>query len=95
MAKRKGFTSTQKLTAVLSIIKGEKSAVEVGREMSCHPTLIASWRNSLEAHGGVIFDKERVETEKDQHIAKLERAVGRLTIENGFLERVLGRSTGA
>ena len=95
MAKRKNYTSAQKLSAVLAIIKGEKSAVEVGREMGCHPTLVAGWRDALEARGGIIFDKAAEESIKDQHIAKLERAVGRLTIENGFLERVLGRSSGA
>jgi transposase len=95
MAKRKNFTSAQKLTAVLAIIKGEKSAVEVGREMGCHPTLVAGWRDALEEHGTLVFDKATLETVKDAHIAKLERAVGRLTIENGFLERVLGRSSGA
>lgn len=95
MAKRKGFTSTQKFTAALTIINGSKSAVEVGREMNCHPTLVADWRNDLVAHGSVIFDKATEEGEKDKRIAVLERTVGRLITENGFLERVLGRNTGA
>jgi transposase-like protein len=95
MAKRKNYTSAQKFTAALAIIKGEKSAVEVGREMSCHPTLVSDWRNALEAHGAVVFDKATDEGEKEKRIALLERIIGRLTTENGFLERVLGRNTGA
>jgi transposase-like protein len=95
MAKRKNFTSEQKLAAALAIMKGEKTAVEVGREMGCHPTLVAGWRDALEARGGIVFDKAAEETKKVAHIAKLERAVGRITVENGFLERVLGRSSGA
>jgi len=95
MASRKGFTSQQKFSAALSIIKGEKSNVDVGREMSCHPTLIGDWRTQLETNGAVVFDRAKDEIEKDKKIAKLEHLIGRLTIENGFLERVLGRSTGA
>jgi transposase-like protein len=95
MAKRKGFTSTQKFTAALAIIRGEKSAVEVGREMSCHPTLVTDWRNDLITHGAIIFDKATEEGEKEKRIAILERTVGRLVTENSFLERVLGRNTGA
>ena len=95
MGSRKGFTSQQKFTAALAIIKGEKSNVDVGREMSCHPTLVGDWRAQLETQGAVVFDRAKDDIEKDKHIAKLERLIGRLTIENGFLERVLGRNTGA
>ena len=95
MARRKNFTSAQKFTAALAIINGSKSAVEVGREMSCHPTLVSDWRNALQAHGAVVFEKASDESEKERRIALLERTVGRLVTENGFLERVLGRNTGA
>jgi transposase-like protein len=95
MAMRKGFTSAQKFTAALTIIKGEKSQVDVGKEMSCHPSLVGDWRTHLETNGSAVFDREKTDIEKDKRIAKLEHLIGRLTIENGFLERVLGRHTGA
>jgi transposase len=95
MGMRKGFTSTQKFTAALAIIKGEKTQVEAGRELHCHPTLVSGWRDSLVAHGAIVFDRAIEEQEKDKRIATLERTVGRLVTENGFLERVLGRHTGA
>lgn len=85
----------QKFTAALAVIKGEKSQVESGRELNCHPTLVGEWRTNLETHGAVVFDRAQEEAEKDKHIALLERTVGRLVTENGFLERVLGRHTGA
>jgi transposase-like protein len=95
MSARKGFTSQQKFSAALAIIKGEKSQVDVGKEMSCHPSLAGDWRTQLETNGALVFDREKENIEKDKHIAKLERLIGRLTVENGFLERVLGRNTGA
>jgi hypothetical protein len=93
MAQRKNFTSTQKLLAALSIIKGEKTAVELGRELSCHPTLVGYWRDDIVTKGALIFETKKEESEKDARIAKLERAVGRLATENDFLERVLERRT--
>jgi transposase len=95
MAKRKNFSSSQKFSAALAIIKGEKSAVELGRELGCHPTLVSLWRDSLEAKGSIIFDNEKSDLEKEKRVQVLERTVGRLVTENGFLERVLGRNTGA
>ena len=93
MATRKSFTSVQKFSAALSIIKGEKSAVDLGRELSCHPTAIAYWRDDVEKKGALIFETKKEESEKDARIAKLERSVGRLVMENDFLEKVLGRHT--
>jgi hypothetical protein len=95
MGMKKGFTSAQKFTAALTVIKGEKSQVDIGKEMSCHPTLVGDWRSHLETNGAVVFDREKENSEKDKRIATLEQTVGRLVTENGFLERVLGRNTGA
>ncbi len=95
MGMRKGFTSAQKFTAALTVIKNEKSQVEVGKELSCHPSLVGDWKTHLETKGAAVFDREKDDIEKDKKIAKLEHLIGRLTIENGFLERVLGRHTGA
>ena len=95
MASRKGFTSAQKFTAALTIIKGEKSQVDIGKEMNCHPSLVGDWRTHLETNGASVFDRATADIEKDKCIAELQRSVGRLVTENGFLERVLGRNTGA
>lgn len=95
MAKRKGFTSAQKFAAALAVLKGEKSQVEMGREMGCHPTLVGDWQKNIEAHGAALFDRTEEDTEKDKRIAVLERTVGRIVTENDFLERVLGRKSGA
>ncbi len=63
--------------------------------LSCHPKMIALWKKEVESHGSSIFERESDGEEKNKKIAKLEHLIGRLTIENGFLESVLGRNTGA
>lgn len=95
MATRKSFTSTQKFSAALSIIKGEKTTVELGKELACHPTAIGYWRDDVEKKGSLIFETKKEESEKDQKIATLERLVGKLVSQNSFLEKVFERNTGA
>ena len=95
MAKGKRFASGQKFTAALAVINGTKSPVEAARVLSCHPAMVAQWKKEVEQHGAVIFERTSETEEKNQKIAKLERMIGALTMENGFLERVLGRSNGA
>lgn len=91
MAMKKGFGSGQKFNAALSVIRGEKSAVEAARELGCHPTMVGSWKKEVEEHGARIFETVSETNEKNQTIAKLQRLIGQLTLENGFLERVLGK----
>jgi transposase-like protein len=95
MAKGKRFASAQKFSAALSVISGEKSAVEAAKELGCHPAMVGVWKTEIEQHGEVVFERASEAEEKNRKIAKLERMIGALTLENGFLERVLGRSDGA
>ena len=63
--------------------------------MGCHPTMVTLWKKEVEEHGARVFESTSDTNEKNQKIAKLERLIGKLTIENNFLERVLGSSDGA
>ena len=95
MAKGKRFASGQKFSAALSVINGSNSAVEAARDLGCHPAMVGAWKAEIEEHGAVVFERANELEEKNRKIAKLERLIGALTLENGFLERVLGRSNGA
>ena len=89
MRVKKKYSAAQKFQATLSVIKGEKSAVEAARDLGCHPTLIGNWRDTLLASGSLVFEKENSEGAKELKIAKLERLIGKLTIQNDFLDQVL------
>jgi transposase-like protein len=93
MRTKKKYSAAQKFQAALSVIKGEKSAVEAARDVGCHPTLIGNWRDALQKDGALVFEKESGEGVKDQKIAKLERLIGKITVQNDFLEKVLERSS--
>ena len=91
MKKKRTYSGAQKLKAALALIKGEKSAVEIAREVGCHPTIVADWRNQVEQHGALVFERQSEEGEKDKKIAKLERTIGKLAVQNDFLGQVLER----
>jgi len=93
MAKGKRFASTDKFNAALAVISGQKSPVEAAKEIGCHPSMITLWKQEIEQHGDRIFESGSETNEKNQKIAKLERMIGALALENGFLERVLGKSS--
>jgi transposase-like protein len=92
MKKRKTYTSAQKLHAALELIKGERTAVDIARDIGCHPTIIVDWKESLEKDGVLVFEQQKEESVKDTKIAKLERMLGKLSMQNDFLEQLCERS---
>lgn len=91
MRKKKTYSAAQKFNAALTLIKGEKSAVEIAREVGCHPTIVADWRDQVEKHGPLVFERQSEEGDKDRKIATLERTIGKLAVQNDFLGQVLER----
>lgn len=91
MKTRKTYSATQKFAAAMELSKGEKTAVEIAKDIGCHPTVVAEWKHKLEAHGKTIFEHEIAESEKEKKIAKLEHVIGKLTTQNDFLAHVLER----
>lgn len=92
MRKRKTYTPAQKLRAALDLIKGERTAVDIARDIGCHPTVIDTWRDALEKNGTLVFEHQKEEGGKDIKIAKLERMIGKLSMQNDFLEQLCDRS---
>jgi transposase len=90
MKNLKRYTSAQKLSSVLELLKGEKSKVEIAQKIGCHPSIIGDWKEQLEKEGEVIFERKNEENSKNKKIAKLERTIGKLTTQTDFLEQVLG-----
>jgi transposase-like protein len=90
MKKRKHFGGDVKLHVVLRLLKGEASAVELAKEINCHPTIIGTWKDRLLKYAPTLFETQRKENEKDKKIEDLERMIGKLTVQNEFLKKVYG-----
>jgi len=91
MRKKKTYAPGVKLKAALECLKGDKTAVEIAKDVGCHPTMIAEWKEAIEKNGTLVFEQGRGESQKDQKIAKLERLIGKLSVQNDFLEHLCDR----
>jgi transposase len=91
MRKRKTYSADTKARAVLTLVRGEKTAVELAQELGCHPNMLAKWRDHLEKEAASVFETDNQQHAFKEEKAKLERLIGKLTVQNDFLERVSGR----
>lgn len=93
MKKRKQFGGDVKFHAVLRLLKGEASAVELAKEIDCHPTIIGTWKDRFLKYAPALFESPRQDNEKERRIEDLERMIGKLTVQNEFLKKVYGSFT--
>ena len=88
--RRRKFTREFKLQ-VLHEIEAGKSIAEASREFQVHPTLIGRWRKLLNQYSEQAFRGNGNLYREEARIAELEQMVGKLTMENALLKKVLER----
>jgi transposase len=78
------FTAQQKTEVVLASLRGPKSMAELCREHDIADSLLRKWREQFLAAGAERLQGRQERTEADElrrEIARLERALGRKTME--------------
>jgi len=88
---RRQFTSQFKAQLVLEYIKGVKSQAEICRENALSPSLFAKWCQQFQQNIHKIFDEPRSSNNQAEQLAKLERIIGKQTIEIDFLKEARQR----
>jgi transposase len=81
VSKRRRFTPDLNAQVVLEDLTGARSTAEICRERQLGPQLLSRWKAEFLTHAPEIFAREQSRREEQQHIADLERMVGRLTME--------------
>ena len=82
--KYRKFTAQQKTEIVLASLRGPKSMAELCREHDIADSLLRKWREQFLAAGAERLSGRQERTEADElrrRIARLERALGRKTLE--------------
>jgi transposase len=82
--KYRKFTAQQKSELVLASLRGQKTIAELCREHEISETLLRRWREQFLAAGAERLQGRQERTETDElrrQVARLERALGRMTIE--------------
>lgn len=82
-----------KLKAVMEVLKGEKTAVQLAGELGVHPLILSGWKKHFLEVGVQIFEKPRKASrtsEEAKEKAELFEHIGRLKMENEWLKKKLG-----
>jgi transposase len=86
--KRRAFSRDFKLQVVREVEAG-KSQAEIAREHEISPHLISRWCRHHRKYKGRAFPGHGHARSDEARVAALERMIGRLTMENDLLKKVL------
>ena len=81
MSKRRTFTPKFKAQVVLEELTGIKDKADICREYRLRPQVFSRWREEFLERAPEIFATEPSRGDEQERIAKLERMIGRLTME--------------
>lgn len=89
--KRRKHSAQFKAKVALAAIKNEETTAELAKKYAVHPTMISSWKKSLQDGACDIFNKyPQKHNQTDSKIDELHRQIGKLKVENDFLADKLG-----
>lgn len=91
---RKTHSKEFKFKVALEAIKGDLTIVQIVSKYQVAESLVHKWRKQLLDMGSDLFcDKNTQKTiEPTEDIEKLHATIGKLKVENDFLERALSNS---
>lgn len=90
---RKKITGSLKLKITIEAFKGDMTIGELASKYEISGAQIHRWKRQLLDRGAELFENTHKlsHTAHDDEIQKLHANIGRLTVENDFLSRALGR----
>jgi len=91
MAKsRKDYSAKVKFQAVLEVLKGEKTIVEIARSWNVHPATIRNWRDEFMQKGPEVFTQGQDSKKSEEKVSELQKIIGQQTVEIALLKKFLG-----
>lgn len=93
MSKRRKFSPEFKAKVALEALSGELTLSELAAKFDVHPTMIAAWKrqakeNMVAGFAGKAAAKVR---DNEAEIKDLHAKIGKLTVENDFLQRAFAK----
>lgn len=88
---RRNHGTEFKAKVALEAIKGEQTITELAERFQVHPSQILQWKKQLLDNAGTAFEKDKKKETEETDADELHAKIGRLTMENDFLSRALGR----
>lgn len=91
--RKKPHSSAFKFKVALEAIRGEKTISALCQEFGVVSSQIAKWKKVLLEEGASVFKGAGLSKAVENHdVERLHATIGRLKVENDFLEHVLRRS---
>ena len=90
--KRRNHSSALKAKVALSAHKGDRTLAELAEQFDIHPNQIQEWKKRLVDGAEDVFGGNAVDAQhNEKEVEKLHAKIGKLSMENDFLSKVLGR----
>ena len=92
--RKKAHSAGFKFKVAIAAIKGEKTSAELCQEFGIVNSQLHKWKKELLDNGAEVFLKNTssAQISPSSDIDRLHAVIGRLKVENDFLEKALGRS---
>jgi transposase len=91
---RKKYSKEFKFKIAIEAVKGDMTIAEMMSKYQVAASLIHKWKKELLSNGSNIYSgnkAERSNNVSEADLEKLHAKIGRLTLENDFLEHALGK----
>jgi transposase-like protein len=88
MTERRKFTPEFKARVVLEMLTEQKSAAQASREYGIKDSVLSRWKQEFIERSPKLFEQGSTNDDSDQHIAELERMIGRLTLDLDMAKKV-------
>ena len=85
---RRTHSATFKAQVAVAALRGDKTIAEIAEKFEVHPNQVTAWKAQLLERSSEVFG-EKADGTPAPNIEKMEAKIGRLTLENDFLESAL------
>lgn len=91
--RKKPHSGTFKFKVALAAIKGDRTIPDLCQEFGIVASQLHKWKREFLDKGAMVFGAaQTASSDRQSEIDKLHRTIGKLKVENDFLEQVLRSS---
>ena len=90
MRKQKSYSKEFKFKVAVEMIEGDLTIAEIISKYQVPRSVLNKWKKQLLDNGAEIYKKgnQRVQVHNNSNMEKLHATIGRLKVENDFLQQV-------